>query len=65
MKAKGKKKKMFREDGGATVDPATVNDSDSDNPEEIVKEMTEPSTLKGRGVRPWEKNAMRCWLWWW
>ena len=65
MKAKGKEKKMFREDGDATVDPATVNDSDSDNPEETVKEMTEPCTLKGRGVQPWEKNAMRCWLWWW
>ena len=39
---------VFREEGGAKVDPADVSGSDSDCPEENVEEVNKPSTSRGR-----------------
>ena len=39
---------MFREEGDAEFDPASVSDSGTDSPEESVEEVNEPSTSRGR-----------------
>lgn len=44
----GNNENMLRR-GGAELDPANVNGSDSGYPEVGVEEVNKPSTLRGRG----------------